>query len=114
MKITKDAGVPALLASLVSFVTLLGILWFIVKPIVAASIGEALADDIKATVQREVAPIRGGFDVLLTQQIIQTQKAIALLERKGLTNLTAEETTQLVDLRAQLEAQQMALRELRK
>lgn len=114
MRISKEAGIPALIATGASLVTLLGIMWVLVKPAIADSVFEALKGDIKRSVQEEVGPIRGGFDVLLSQQIIQTQKAIALLERKGITNLTAEETTQLVDLRAQLSAQQMALQELRR
>lgn len=114
MKISKDQSVQALIATIVSCITLLGVVWAFVKPAIADSLRESLKGEIKASVKEEVAPIRGGFDVLLSQQIIQTSKAIALLERKGITNLTPEETTQLVDLRAQLEAQRDALQELRK
>ncbi len=114
MRVDRQSGVMALLGGLVSILPVMIIVWTVLRPFVTDSISVALADDITSTVQRELAPVKGGFEVLLMQQIIQSQKAIALLERRGLTNLTPEETTQLVDLRAQLAAQQSALAELRK
>lgn len=114
MKIDKSTGIPALFATAVSFCAVLGIMWGLVRPIISEAVAGELTDDIAQTVDNKIAPIKGGFDVLLTQQIVQTQRDIAQLERRGLTNLTAEETDRLVQLRAQLEAQQRALQELRK
>lgn len=114
MKISKDAGIPALLASLVSFTVLLGITWGLVKPTISTAVAAELTDEISKAVDNKIAPLKGGFDVLLTQQIFQTQREIAQLERLGSTNLTVEQTNRLVELRAQLEAQQRALQELRR
>lgn len=114
MKIDKSTGIPALLASLVSFCAIMAIMWGFVRPVISTAVAGELTDDIERAVDNKIAPIKGGFDVLLTQQIVQTQRDIAQLERRGLTNLTEEETDRLVQLRAQLEAQQRALMELRK
>lgn len=114
MRISKDQGVTGIVASVVAIMPLLGVVWFVVKPALRDSIGVAMADEIKDTVQKELAPVKAGFDVLLADRIVSIQKEIALLERRGATNLSAEETTHLVDLRAQLQAQQRALEALRK
>lgn len=114
VRITKETGIPAILASLVTMIPVLAVLWLVVEPFLKNSISVALADDIQRTVQREIAPIRGGFDILLAEKILSLQKDIALLERKGLTNLTPEETVQLIDLRNQLGTNERALAELRK
>lgn len=114
VRITKETGIPAVLASLVTMIPVLGVLWFVVQPFLKSSISVALADDIQKTVQREIAPIRGGFDILLSEKILIIQKDIALLERKGITNLTPEETIQLIEFRSQLDTNQRALAELRK
>lgn len=114
VRITKEAGIPAILASVVTLIPVLGVFWLVLEPFLKNSISVALANDIQNTVQREIAPIRGGFDILLSEKILALQKDIALLERKGITNLSADETILLIDLRNQLDYNQRALAALRK
>jgi hypothetical protein len=116
MKLSTEQGTNISLSSIISAATVLGVVWMFVKPALMANVSVALADDIKGTVKREVAPISAGFTVLLQQQILQTQREIAQLERQRNANFqtwTSEQATTLVDAYSRLEAQKMALEALR-
>lgn len=124
MKIDKSTGVPALLAGLVSFCTLLGIMWLVLRPAVSTAVASDLKDDIqktvKDTVEQEIKPMKTAveaqltaFEVIIQDRILSLRKEIALLQRKQVSEgLTVEETTRMVDLEAQLSAQEKALRGL--
>lgn len=115
MKITKDQSISALLSTIVSMAGAIGVIWLVVKPLLVDSIGVAMAQETTEIVKAEVSPLKAAFSVTIQQTILRLQKEIAQLERKQRTadGLTAEETNTLVDLRAQLQAQEMALEALR-
>lgn len=116
MKIDKGQGIGALLSTVVSIGAVIPLVWFVVQPLLLRSINTAMAQETRAIVKEEIGPLSTGFTVIIRQTILRLQKDIAQLERKQRSQdgLTADETNQLVDLRAQLEAQQMALQELSK
>jgi hypothetical protein len=110
VKIDKDAGINITLSTVVTLATVSAGMWAFGKPWLMDEVGLALAQDIRDTVQEEIAPIKGGLQVIIAQTIIRLRKDIAQLERKqAAEGLSAEETNLLVDLRAELEAQVMAL-----
>lgn len=112
VKITKETGLPALLASFVTMIPILGIAWLVFEPFLKSSVSVALADDIKTTVQREVAPISGGFKVLISANIAKLKKDVAQLERLRAadpTKWTEQQANDLVEKNLELEAQQIAL-----
>jgi hypothetical protein len=120
VKLTKDQTFSVSLSAVVSLIAVSAFLWAIAKPVITDAVAGELKDDMRAeiqeTVQREVAPIMTAQMVLLEQQVVQTQKQIAQLERIRAANTvewTAQQANELVDARAQLEAQQRALSALR-
>lgn len=115
IKLYKDAGINITLSTIVTLASVSGILWAFGKPLLMDSIGVALAQDIRDTVQDEIEPIKGGLQVIIAQTIIRLRKDIAQLERKqSAEGLSSEETNLLVDLRGELEAQEMALAAFKK
>jgi sensor domain CHASE-containing protein len=116
VRISKETGLPALLASVVTMIPVLGVVWFVVQPFLKNSISVALADEIKQAVQQEVTPIKGGISVIIMSNIVKLKKEIAQLERLRAADpakWTAEQADQLVDKYNELEAQQMALMALK-
>jgi hypothetical protein len=116
MRLTKDQTVSVSLSAIVSLITVGAVVWAGAKPLVtkavAGEIKDEMRQEIKSTVQSEVEPIKVAQTVLLEQQVLQTQKMIAQLERLRAadpTQWTAQQANDLVDLRSQLEAQQSAL-----
>lgn len=116
MKIDKGQGIGAVLSTIVSIAAVVPIVWFVVQPLLLRSLNVAMAQETRAIVKEEIQPLTTGFRVIIEASILKLQKDIAQLERKQRApeGLTAEETNQLVDLRAQLASQQMALAELAK
>jgi hypothetical protein len=116
VKIDKGQGIGALLSTIVSVGAVVPLVWFVVQPLLLRSINTAMAQETREIVKEEIKPLSSGFRVIIQQTILRLQKEIAQLERQQRTDigLTAEETNRLVDLRAELDAQQMALAELAK
>ena len=115
VNLTKDQGLNISISSIASFLGVLGVVWVVIQPVIIQSVSASLADDIKKTVKSEVAPISAGFTVLLQQQILQTQREIAQLERlrnADPQSWTSEQATALVDAYSRLSAQKMALEAL--
>lgn len=114
MKIDKGQGIGAVFSTIVSVAAVVPIVWFVVQPLLLRSINTAMAQETRAIVKDEISPLTAGLSVIIQQTILRLQKDIAQLERKQRTveGLTAEETNRLVDVRAELAAQQMALQEL--
>lgn len=115
MKIDKGQGVGAALSTIVSIGAVVPIVWFIIQPLLLKSLSAAMAQDTKAIVKSEVAPLNSAFRVIIEQNILELRRSIAQLERRQRTaeGLTVEETNNLVDLKAKLEAQEMALEGLK-
>ena len=116
MKIDKGQGIGALLSTGVSVGAVVPLVWFVVQPLLLRSINTAMAQETREIVKEEIAPLSTGFRVIIQQTILRLKKEIAQLERQQRTQdgLTAEDTNRLVDLRAELDAQEMALAELAK
>lgn len=72
----KEQGKQIGIQTLITYIPLIPLLWFIGKPIIA----DSLAEDIKQTVQSEVAPINNAFVALLQRDINATKREIATLE----------------------------------
>ena len=116
VKIDKGQGIGALLSTVVSVGAVVPLVWFVVQPLLLRSINTAMAQETREIVKEEIAPLSTGFRVIIQQTILRLKKEIAQLERQQRTQdgLTAEDTNRLVDLRAELDAQEMALAELAK
>lgn len=101
--------------TLITWIPLIPILWFVVQPILVTSVSEAMAEDIEETVKQSVEPVNDAFQVLLTLEINSLRKEIAALQfrqRQG-DNWTAEDADHLAELNIELEALQDALEALR-
>jgi hypothetical protein len=121
LRLTKDQTFSISLSAIVSLIAVGSFAWLIARPLIADAVASELKDEmrdeIQSTVQAEVAPIKTAQVILLEQQIVQTQKQIAQLERVRAAapgEWTAQQANELVDSRAQLEAQQRALSALRR
>jgi hypothetical protein len=121
LRLTKDQTFSVSLSALVSLIMVSSFAWLIAKPLIAEAVAgeikEEMRDEIQSTVQAEVAPIKTAQVILLEQQVVQTQKQIAQLERiraASPAQWSAQQANELVDARAQLESQQRALSALRR
>lgn len=114
MKIDKGQGWGAVLSTVVSIGAVVPLVWFVVQPLLLKSLNTAMAQETREIVKHEISPLSSGFRVIIQQNILRLQKEIAQLERRqrAAEGISIEETNYLVDLRSQLEAQQMALAEL--
>lgn len=72
----KERGIRIGVNQIVTYATLIPIFWFVAQPLIV----DALAEDIKKTVQTEVAPINNAFVALLQRDINRTKREIAILE----------------------------------
>lgn len=90
----------------VSWITLGLFAWLFAEPMLVASVSSALADDIKQTVDKSVAPITGAFIALLVRDINATKREIATLEFRKLreSTWTTEDAVYLADKEIELGA----------
>lgn len=103
MSTAKEHGIRIGVNQLVTYLTLIPILWFVGQPLIV----KALAEDIKQVVQTEVAPINNAFVALLQRDINATRKEIAALrfrQRNESDEWTAEDAAYLADVEIQLDA----------
>lgn len=121
LKLTKEQGFNVSLSAIVSLIVVGSSAWVIARPAITDAVASELKAEMRAeiqeTVQAEVAPMKAAQVVLLEQQVVQTQKQIAQLERVRAADpaaWAAQQANDLVDARAQLEAQQRALTALRR
>ncbi len=101
--------------TLVTWLPLIPILWFVGKPILVTSVSEALAGEIQDTVKKEVAPISTAFQILLQLDINGLRKAIAALEfseGQGGEEWTADDAEVLIETELEMEALEGALEAL--
>lgn len=110
-KVTKEQGIRIGINQVITYVTLMPILWFIGQPILV----NALADDIKHSVQQEVAPMSAAFVALLQRDVNKVRKEIAGLRfrQQRQDSWTSEDAVYLADLEIELEALREAMAALR-
>lgn len=105
------------MAAVLSWIPLIPVFWFIVKPILVTAVSEAMASDVAQQIQKEAAPIKGAFSVLILRDISYLRKEIAGMEFRRDNppeeDWAAEDAEDLVDLQLELESMQSALSELR-
>ena len=118
---TKAEGIRHLITMAASLLGMLVIIapiaWTLVRPVLVASISEAMADDVAKSIDEEVEPLTNGFKAIVQQNINQLRREIARMEdrkRKDPEHWTTTDTDDLVNLRIALEGQQKALRALEK
>lgn len=101
-KVTKEQGIRIGINQVITYATLLPILWFIGQPILVS----ALADDIKASVKQEVAPLNAAFVALLQRDVNKVRKDIAALRfrQRRADDWTSDDAIYLADLEIELEA----------
>jgi hypothetical protein len=113
--ITKREGVHISIAAVLSWIPLIPVFWFLVKPILISAVSDAVADDIQQQVKSEVKPLNSAFKVLLQNDINTKRKQIASLNYKRTRhpNDWAESDAKLlVDLEIELDSLQEAYKEL--
>ena len=106
-KITKEQGIRIGINQIITYATLIPILWFIAQPILV----NALANDIKASVAQEVAPLNAAFVALLQRDVNKVRKEIAALKfrQRRADNWTSEDAVYLADLQIEIEALREAM-----
>lgn len=112
MKITTDLKKSISLSTLASLVVILPATWLVLKPLIAVS----LAEDIKATVHREIKPLNSAFVVLLQSNITSIRHRIATLEYRRDQppegDYTENDANELVTLKMELSSSVVALEAL--
>lgn len=105
-KITKEQGVHISIAAVLSWLPLIPVFWFLVKPVLISAVSEAVASDIQEQVSKEVAPINNAFVALLQRDINATKKEIAAERFRQRSDDTWEQddAEYLADLEIQLDA----------
>lgn len=107
MRITKAQGFRMTVAAVLSYLPLIPVFWFLVKPVLIVAVSEAVAGDIKAQVDASVAPINSAFKILLQRDIDGKKREIAALENKRqfhTSEWTTRDAEDLVNCRIDLES----------
>ncbi len=106
-KVTRDQGFRIGISQVITYITLIPIFWFIIQPILV----NALAGDIKAAVQEQVAPMNAAFVALLQRDVNKVRKDIAALRfrQRQTDSWTADSAIELAGLEIELEALQSAV-----
>ena len=104
------------MAAVLAWIPLIPVFWFIVKPILVTGVSEAMASDVAQQIQKEAAPIKNAFSVLILRDISYLRKEIAAMEFRRdnppVDDWTAQDAQDLVELRLELESMRSALNEL--
>jgi hypothetical protein len=89
---------------IVTYATLIPVFWFILQPLLIT----AMAEDIKAIVSEQTAPINNAFVALLQRDINSTRKDMAALrfrrDNPPNDDWTAEDAAYLADLEITMDA----------
>ncbi len=113
LTVNKEEGIRISAAALLSWIPLIPIFWFIVKPILVTGVSEAMASDVAEQIQKEAAPIKNAFSVLILRDISYLRKEIAAMEFRRdnppADDWTAQDAEDLVELRLELESMRSAL-----
>ena len=117
LTVNKEEGIRISVAAVLSWIPLIPVFWFIVKPILVTAVSEAMASDVAQQIQKEAAPIKGAFSVLILRDISYLRKQIAgmefLRDNPPADDWTADDAEDLVELQLELESMQSALHELK-
>ncbi len=117
LTVSKDEGIRISVAAVLSWLPLIPVFWFIVKPILVTAVSEAMASDVAQQIQREAAPIKGAFSVLILRDISYLRKEIAGMEfvrdNPPVDDWTADDAESLVELQLELESMREALNALK-
>ncbi len=105
--ITRDQGIRIGISQIITYATLMPILWFVAQPILV----NAMAEDIKLTVQQELAPMNNAFVALLQRDVNKVRKDIAALRfrQRRAEDWDSEDALYLADLEIELEALREAM-----
>lgn len=100
----KEAGIRIGVNQLVTYATLVPIFWFILQPLLM----DAMAEDIKAIVSDQIAPVNNAFVALLQRDINTTRKDMAALrfrrDNPPDDDWTADDALYLADLEITMDA----------
>lgn len=112
MSTRKEISLSTFVSFVASLTVLVPTLWFIGKPVIAT----ALAEDFKQVAQKENAPIKSAFSVLLMRDINSLRRDIAGLKfrQTQADNWTADDATYLADLEIELDSLREAKAQLDK
>jgi hypothetical protein len=81
-RVTKEEAISFSLGTIVNLIVIIPVVWFLVRPIIT----EAVAEDMKASVQETVGeaakPLNDAFNVLLTRDITKLRRQIVVLQFK--------------------------------
>ena len=114
-KITKAQGFRMTITMVLSYLPLIPVFWFLVKPIMVEAVSVAVADDIQHQVEEGVRPINRAFKILLQRDIDGKKREIAALEFKKVEHngdWTAEDAEDLINCKIDLESLIAANQEL--
>jgi len=106
MATVKERGIRIGINQIVTYATLVPILWFVAQPILVGAVSTAMAEDIKQTVATQVGPINNAFVALLQRDINATKKDIAALrfrQRQG-SDWTQDDAEYMAELEIQVDA----------
>ena len=110
--IDKNQGKQIGIQTLITWIPLIPILWFVGQPVLISAVSEAMAEEMQDTVKAGIAPIASAFTVLLTLEINTLRKEIAALQfRQRATDVewTAEDAEVLIETELEMEALEAAL-----
>lgn len=113
VSVSKEQGVRMSITAIAAWIPFVPIFWFLLKPILVTAVSEAMAEDVAQQIQKEAAPIKGAFSVLILRDISYLRREIAEMEFRRdnppADDWTAQDAEDLVDLRLELESMQSAL-----
>ena len=111
MSTVKERGIRIGVNQLVTYLTLVPILWFVAQPLIL----EAMAEDIKQIVAHQAEPLQDAFTVLLLRDINSLRKEIAALEfRQANDNEWDDDDAEdLIDMEIEIEAHREATAKLK-
>lgn len=116
MGTAKERGIRIGINQIVTYATLIPILWFVAQPILVGAVSEAMAEDIKQTVNNEIQPLNTAFVALLRTNIANTRRKIAQMEFRRDNppdgDWTAQDAEELVNLQLELSSSEAALKAL--
>jgi len=114
----KTQGMNISASVLVSWLSIGAFAWLFAEPRLIQVVSIAMAEDVRQTVQAEIAPVTNALGAIIAANILQMQEVIAREEFRRDNppedDWTSEDAIQLVRLKTTLIAQEKALAELGK
>lgn len=108
-------GINVTASSLVTMLTLGGMGWFILQPLMISQISTALAGEIEDQIENKTKPISNAFKVLLLSDINRLKRNIAVLERRTThepERFSEGDAVRLADYKIELDAYEEAIDDL--